>query len=227
MNISSQYQGPRVHSEPRTHACKRCENGMNKQVKSLQSDFPFRINGTLVFSALLQFWGIFTPGFPNSFGLSITEGTLLVEMRIWCIKIGIVLVLYGICNYTHACYLYSFFVCIIMTWKLDFPFRCGNKLFWKEMPIHVCLFVYFHLSNFSTFWRLCFCHHYQSCKFRPLLSNYRVQQCHCWGYVYMPVMPHMLRRENSVFKVISESPVILTLKYRALAKEQTVLIIKS
>jgi hypothetical protein len=28
----------------------------------------------------------------NFFGLSITEETLLVEMRIWCIKIGIVLV---------------------------------------------------------------------------------------------------------------------------------------
>jgi hypothetical protein len=28
------------------------------------------------------------------FGLSISEETLLVEMRIWCIKIGIVLVLH-------------------------------------------------------------------------------------------------------------------------------------
>jgi hypothetical protein len=30
----------------------------------------------------------------NFFGLSITEETLLVEIRIWCIKIGIVLVLH-------------------------------------------------------------------------------------------------------------------------------------
>jgi hypothetical protein len=32
----------------------------------------------------------------NFFGLSTTEETLLVEMRIWCIKIGIVLVLHWI-----------------------------------------------------------------------------------------------------------------------------------
>ena len=30
----------------------------------------------------------------NFFSLSTTEGTYLVEMRIWCIKIGIVLVLH-------------------------------------------------------------------------------------------------------------------------------------
>jgi hypothetical protein len=45
-------------------------------------------------------WGVFFGSFTdfaffrisNFFGLSITEETLLVEMRIWCIKIGIVLV---------------------------------------------------------------------------------------------------------------------------------------
>jgi hypothetical protein len=46
----------------------------------------------LVFSALLQFSQFFR--ISNFFGLSTTDETWLVEMRIWCIKIGIVLVLY-------------------------------------------------------------------------------------------------------------------------------------
>jgi hypothetical protein len=42
------------------------------------------------------FYGSFTDftffRISNFFGLSITEETLLVEMRIWCIKIGVILV---------------------------------------------------------------------------------------------------------------------------------------
>jgi hypothetical protein len=47
----------------------------------------------LVFSALVQFSQFFFR-ISNSFGPSTTEETLAVEMRIWCIKIGIVLVLH-------------------------------------------------------------------------------------------------------------------------------------
>jgi hypothetical protein len=45
----------------------------------------------------LVFIGTFiftTFGFSNLFDITITEETLVVEMHIWCIKIGIVLVLH-------------------------------------------------------------------------------------------------------------------------------------
>jgi hypothetical protein len=45
------------------------------------------------FAAFLQLHNFF-PRISNLFSLSITEETLLVEMRIWCIKTGIVLVLH-------------------------------------------------------------------------------------------------------------------------------------
>jgi hypothetical protein len=45
-----------------------------------------------VFLALLQFSQFFSPRISNFFGLSTTDETWWVEMRIWCIKIGIVLV---------------------------------------------------------------------------------------------------------------------------------------
>ena len=48
----------------------------------------------LFFSALLQFSPCFFSRISNFFGLSTTDETWLVEMRIWCIKIGIVLVLH-------------------------------------------------------------------------------------------------------------------------------------
>jgi hypothetical protein len=51
-----------------------------------------QFHGTLDFSAILQFLQFIW--ISNFFGLRIIEETLLVEMRIWCIKIGIVLVLY-------------------------------------------------------------------------------------------------------------------------------------
>jgi hypothetical protein len=47
----------------------------------------------LVFSALTQFSHFFFR-ISNFFGLSTTEETKVVEMCIWCIKIGIVLVLH-------------------------------------------------------------------------------------------------------------------------------------
>jgi hypothetical protein len=46
----------------------------------------------LVFSARIQFLPFFR--ISNFFGLSTTDETLVDEMRIWCIKIGIVLVLH-------------------------------------------------------------------------------------------------------------------------------------
>jgi hypothetical protein len=51
------------------------------------------------FYGTLVIWGsssfqVFSPQISTFFGLSITEKTLLVEMHIWCIKIGIVLVLH-------------------------------------------------------------------------------------------------------------------------------------
>jgi hypothetical protein len=49
------------------------------------------------FYGTLVIWGSssfqFFPRISTFFGLNITEETLLVEMRIWCIKIGVVLVL--------------------------------------------------------------------------------------------------------------------------------------
>jgi hypothetical protein len=56
------------------------------------------------------------------------------------------------------------------------------------------------------------CHYYQwqGCKFRPMLSAYGFEQ---WGFFYMP---HLLRHRTSVFKIISERPVILTSEYTAL-----------
>jgi hypothetical protein len=46
------------------------------------------------FFRLFDNFQVFCFGFPTFFGLSITEETLLVEMRIWCIKSGIRLVLH-------------------------------------------------------------------------------------------------------------------------------------
>jgi hypothetical protein len=47
-----------------------------------------------VFRLLYSFHNFFS-GFPTFFAQSTTEETKVVEMRIWCIKIGIVLVLHG------------------------------------------------------------------------------------------------------------------------------------
>jgi hypothetical protein len=51
-----------------------------------------QFHGTF-FSGSFTVFSIFF-GFQTFFGLIITEDTLLVEMRIWCNKIGIVLVLH-------------------------------------------------------------------------------------------------------------------------------------
>jgi hypothetical protein len=51
------------------------------------------LGGVFFFSALVQFSQFFFR-ISNFFGLSTTEKTLVVEMRIWCIIIGIVLVLH-------------------------------------------------------------------------------------------------------------------------------------
>jgi hypothetical protein len=60
----------------------------------------------LVFSAPIQVSQFFFR-ISNLFGLSTTEVTWLVEMHIWCIKIGIVLVLHldDMCDYKPIVYL--------------------------------------------------------------------------------------------------------------------------
>jgi hypothetical protein len=58
------------------------------------------------------------------------------------------------------------------------------------------------------------CHHcrVQGCKFRPMFSTYSFLQ---WVFFYVP---HLLRNGTSVFKVISERPVILTSECHALGE---------
>jgi hypothetical protein len=58
------------------------------------------------------------------------------------------------------------------------------------------------------------CHHYwwQCCKFTPMLSAYGFYQS---GFFYVQ---HLLRHRTSVFKVISEKPVILTTECHALGE---------
>jgi hypothetical protein len=55
------------------------------------AQFHDTVFGIFSYPALLQLHVFF----PNFFSLSVTEETLLVKMRIWCIKIGIVFVLHG------------------------------------------------------------------------------------------------------------------------------------
>jgi cbb3-type cytochrome oxidase subunit 1 len=76
----------------------QCEGLYFPHAKLCPSTDLAQFHGTyLVFSALAQFSHIFSR-ISNFFGQSATGETIVVEMRIWCIKIGIVLVLH-VCNF--------------------------------------------------------------------------------------------------------------------------------
>jgi hypothetical protein len=82
--------------------------------------------------------------------------------------------------------------------------------FMPRVRLFVCLFWFAR----AIFQQSGDCHHCrrQGCKFRPMLSTYGFQQ---WGFFYVP---HLLRHGTSVFKVISERPVILPSECRALGE---------
>ena len=94
-----------------------------------------------------------------------------------------------------------------------------NISYYKFMLLYVyasscCLFVCLFWVAQAIFQLSGDCHHCrrQGCKFSPMLSAYSFQQ---WGFFYVP---HLLRHGTSVFKVISERPVILTSKCWALGE---------
>jgi hypothetical protein len=100
-----------------------------------------------------------------------------------------------------------------------FTFKWGGMVSFisvakRETIMNDCLFVCLFWVARAIFQLSGDCHHYRrrGCKFRPMLSAYGFKQ---WGFFYVP---HLLRHWTSVFKVISERPVILPSECRALGE---------
>jgi hypothetical protein len=116
---------------------------------------------------------------------------------------------------------YSYFI---------FPEYSGNQIspHYLEMVYSITFLLHIYIENFTMlcsfvclFWVAWAifqlsgdCHHcrWQGCKFKPMLSAYGISQ---WGFFYVP---HLLRHGTSVFKVISERPMILPSECRGLGE---------